>query len=123
MAKSFYFVEYQSLLIFLIVTFFIAAGFVLISYLSASQIGGTEKLSAYECGFEPFEDARNSFNIQFYIIAILFIVFDIELVLLLPWSVTFFFSGAFVFWIVIDFIIELLVGYYYIFKRTILSFN
>lgn len=57
---------------------------VLFSYLLAIQTPETEKLSSYECGFEPYEDARNSFDVKFYLIAILFIVFDIETMFLLP---------------------------------------
>ena len=102
--KNLYFLEYQSLLYFLVVALIISLALVTLSYLSAAQIGGTEKLSAYECGFEPFEDARNTFNIHFYIIAILFIIFDIEVVLLFPWAVSSAFSGISSFWIVIDFI-------------------
>jgi NADH-quinone oxidoreductase subunit A len=89
----------------------------MVSYLFASQIGGIEKLSTYECGFEPFEDARNTFDIKFYIIAMLFIIFDIEVAYLFPWAVSFFHIGPFGFWISIDFFIELVVGYIYVYKK------
>jgi NADH-quinone oxidoreductase subunit A len=80
-----------------------------------------EKLLTYECGFEPFEDARNTFDIKFYIIAILFIIFDIEVAFLFPWSVAFNYTGSFGFWIVMDFIVELVIGYVYIWKKGALD--
>ena len=85
------------------------------------KTGGTEKLSAYECGFEPFEDARNTFDIKFYIFAILFIIFDIEVLFLLPWTVVSLYSSSFSFWVVVDFIIELVIGYIYIWKKGCLD--
>lgn len=115
--NSLFFLEYFSLLVFLIGSLLMAFVLVIISYLFASQIGGTEKLSTYECGFEPFEDARNTFDIKFYLIAILFLIFDIEVVFLFPWSVTLNYLGSFGFWIGIDFIIELLIGYIYVWKK------
>jgi NADH-quinone oxidoreductase subunit A len=112
-----FFLEYNTIAIFLIVSLIIAFTLVGISYLFAGQVGGTEKLSTYECGFEPFEDARNTFDIKFYIIAILFIIFDIEVAFLFPWAVALGYIGPFGFWIVIDFIIELVIGYIYIWKK------
>jgi len=120
-SNSLYFLEYRSILLYLIICLAIALVFVLISYLFAAQIGGTEKLSTYECGFEPFEDARNTFDIRFYLIAILFIIFDIEVVFLFPWSVNFFYVGSFGFWVVMDFILELIIGYVYIWKKGALD--
>jgi NADH-quinone oxidoreductase subunit A len=119
--NALFFLEYNSVLIYLIVSLAIAFVLVIISYLFASQVGGTEKLSMYECGFEPFEDARNTFDIKFYIIAILFIIFDIEVAFLFPWSVAFDYTGSLGFWVVIDFIIELVIGYVYIWKKGALD--
>ena len=84
------------------------------SYFLAIQNSETEKLSSYECGFEPYEDARNIFDVKFYIVAILFIIFDIETMFLLPWSVSLSQLGILGFWSMIDFIIELGVGFIYI---------
>lgn len=80
-------VEYFSVFIFLLIS--VALSFIIffLSYFLATQIGGTEKLSAYECGFEPFEDARNTFDVRFYIVAILFIIFDLEVTFLFPWAI------------------------------------
>jgi NADH-quinone oxidoreductase subunit A len=119
--NALFFLEYNSILIYLITSLAIAFVLVIISYLFAAQTGGTEKLSTYECGFEPFEDARNTFDIKFYIIAILFIIFDIEVAFLFPWSIAFDYTGSFGFWVVIDFIIELVIGYVYIWKKGALD--
>ena len=75
--------------IFLIFSFFLSSLILFLSYSIAIQNPETEKLSSYECGFEPYEDARQNFDIKFYLIAILFLIFDIETIFLIPWSVTF----------------------------------
>ena len=62
--------------------------YIFLSFFVANQIGGTENLSAYECGFEPFEDARNTFDVRFYVIALMFIIFDLEVTFIVPWAVT-----------------------------------
>jgi NADH-quinone oxidoreductase subunit A len=115
--NALFFLEYNIILIYLTIALLFALAFVVISYLFAVQVGGTEKLSAYECGFEPFEDARNTFNISTIIFAIMFIVFDIEALYLLPWTVMLPYIGSFGFWIVIDFFIELIIGYFYVWKK------
>lgn len=122
MFNKLFLLEYSAIFIFLGISLLISFALVLLSYLLSERVGGTEKLSTYECGFEPFEDARNSFNVSFYLIAILFIVFDIEVVLLYPWAVSFFLSENFTFWIAIDFIVELVVGYYYVVNKNSLLF-
>lgn len=73
----------------------------------------TEKVSAYECGFDPYEDARNVFDIRFYLVAILFIIFDLEAVYFFPWCVSLSFLNYDSFWGMIDFILELAVGLMY----------
>lgn len=72
-----------------------------------------EKVSAYECGFEPFQDARNKVDIRFYIVAILFIIFDIEVVFLMPWLINFVYLGTQTFWLMVLFIGILAVGFAY----------
>ena len=84
-----------------------------LSYLIAIQNPDSEKISAYECGFEPFEDARNKFDVRFYIIAILFIIFDIEVVYLFPWSVSLYATGFPGFWAMLFFLIILALGFLY----------
>jgi NADH-quinone oxidoreductase subunit A len=76
--------NYSILLICIVIALAISGIVLGLSYLLAIQAPDTEKLSAYECGFEPFEDARNKFDVRFYIVAILFIIFDLEVAVLFP---------------------------------------
>lgn len=76
--------EYFYLLIFILISFLLSIIVFILSYILASQSYDSEKLSAYECGFQPFEDARNKFDIKFYLVAILFIIFDLEVSYLFP---------------------------------------
>lgn len=76
--------EYLNLFIFAIISIILAIVFVLVSYILAPKKPYTEKASAYECGFEPFDDSRTAFDIQFYIIAILFLLFDLEIAFIFP---------------------------------------
>lgn len=80
--------EYLMLFIFLIFVIFLTVLIIGVSYVVARQIPESEKLSAYECGFEPYEDTRHTFDIRFCVIAILFIIFDIEIMFLIPWCVS-----------------------------------
>ena len=84
------------------------------SYVLSVQNPDTEKLSSYECGFEPYEDARNIFDVKFYIVAILFILFDIEAMFLLPWCLSLSQLSTLGFWSMIDFVLELGVGFIYV---------
>lgn len=106
--------EYVSILIYLVIAIALSLIIVGLSYLLAVQNPETEKLSTYECGFEPYEDARHRFDVKFYLIAILFIVFDIETMFLLPWSVSVSQLNLLGFWSMVDFIIELGIGFIYI---------
>jgi NADH-quinone oxidoreductase subunit A len=112
--KSLLHVEYVAILVFLLIAILLAFVIVILSYLLAVQNPETEKLSPYECGFEPYEDARNTFEIKFYVVAILFIIFDIETMFLLPWSVSLSQLSNLGFWSMIDFIIELGIGFIYV---------
>ena len=80
--------EYLSILIFIGVAIGLAAVIVLASFLVARQKPDSEKLSPYECGFEPFADARSKFDVRFYLVSILFIIFDLEVAFLFPWAVS-----------------------------------
>jgi NADH-quinone oxidoreductase subunit A len=113
--------NYIFLLVFFILSLLLALIFFLASYLMARQSGGVEKLSAYECGFEPFDDARTHFDVKFYLIALLFLLFDIEVLFLFPWSVSLSCLGFFGYWLMIEFIIELTLGYIYAWKIGVLD--
>jgi NADH-quinone oxidoreductase subunit A len=106
--------EYLMILIFLIISILLSLVIVGLSYLLSIQNPEPEKLSTYECGFEPYEDSRHKFDIKFYLVAILFIIFDIETMFLLPWSVSLSQLNLLGFWSMIDFIIELGVGFIYV---------
>lgn len=86
------------------------------SYSLAVQKPDSEKLSAYECGFDPYEDARNAFDVRFYVVAILFIVFDLEALFFFPWIVSVAHLKSIGFWVMIDFLMELLIGFVYAWK-------
>ncbi len=77
--------EYLSIFILIVVSFLLSCVVLGLSYFLAKQQSDPEKVSSYECGFEPFDDARNTFDIRFYLVAILFIVFDLEISFLFPW--------------------------------------
>jgi NADH-quinone oxidoreductase subunit A len=87
-----------------------------LSFLLALYNPDTEKLSSYECGFDPYEDARNTFDVRFYLVAILFIIFDLEAVFFFPWAVSLSHLTSWGFWTMIDFIIELGLGFLYAWK-------
>lgn len=106
--------EYLILLIFLIFAIFLTVLIIGASYLLAKQNPDAEKLSAYECGFEPYEDTRHVFDIKFCVIAILFIIFDIEIMFLIPWCVSVAKLNLLGFWSMIDFLIELGIGFFYV---------
>ena len=112
----------QYLVIFLFIIFSIVLGLIILglSYFIAIQTPDSEKVSAYECGFEPFEDARNKFDVRFYIVAILFIIFDIEVVYLFPWSVSLYATNFCGFWAMMAFLIILIIGFVYeVFKGAL----
>src|SRR6478672_2729254 len=106
--------EYLSIFIFICVGIFLSFLLIFLSYFFVTQSPETEKLSTYECGFEPYEDARNKFSIRFYIIAILFILFDIEIIFLLPWCVSISQLNLLGFWSMIEFLFELGIGFIYV---------
>ena len=106
--------EYFILLVFLIFAIVLTVLIIGASYFLAKQNPETEKLSAYECGFEPYEDTRHTFDIRFCVIAILFIIFDIEIMFLIPWSVSIAKLDLLGFWSMIDFLFELGVGFFYV---------
>ena len=115
--------EYLSIFIYLCFAIFLALLIVLLSYILVTQSPETEKLSTYECGFEPYEDSRHQFEIKFYLIAILFIVFDIEAVYLYPWCISLSQLNMTGFWSMIDFVIELGVGFIYIWSVGALNWE
>ena len=111
---SFFSEESLPILIYIIISLIISIIIIISSYFLVIQNPETEKLSPYECGFDPFEDARLPFDIKFYLVALIFIIFDIETLFLIPWVVSLSKLDIIGFWAMIDFFIELIVGYLYI---------
>ena len=106
--------EYLILLIFLSFAIILTIIIIAASYFLVKQKPEVEKLSAYECGFEPYEDSRHTFQVRFCVIAILFIIFDIEIMFLIPWCVSIAKLDLLGFWSMIDFLIELGIGFFYV---------
>ena len=94
-----------------------------LSYILASQKSDTEKVSAYECGFDPFDDARSTFDVRFYLVAILFIIFDLEVAFLFPWAVVFGDIGFFGFFSMMFFLAILTIGFIYEWKKGALEWD
>jgi len=115
--------EYFYLLIYVLLSLFISIIVFLLSYILAVQISDSEKLSPYECGFQPFEDARNKFDIKFYLVAILFIIFDLEVSYLFPWSTCLKNIGHLGFWWMFAFLILLTVGFFYEWMKGALNWD
>lgn len=116
-------VEYLPVFILILFAIFLSVLILVLSYVLSVQNPETEKLSSYECGFEPYEDARHKFSVNFYIVAILFIVFDIEAMYLFPWSVSLSNLDISGFWAMIDFVIELGVGFIYVIYMNALDWE
>lgn len=106
--------EYFILLLFLLLAIILTIAIIGASYFLTKQNPELEKLSAYECGFEPYEDSRHGFDIKFCVIAILFIIFDIEIMFLIPWCISISKLDLLSFWAMIDFLIELGIGFCYV---------
>lgn len=106
--------EYLYISIYLFIASILAFTILAFSYLLALQNPETEKMSAYECGFEPYEDARLKFDVAFYIPAMLLIIFDIEIMFLIPWSVSLSTINSVGYWIMVDFVFELSIGFAYV---------
>jgi NADH-quinone oxidoreductase subunit A len=109
--------EYLPILVFLGIAIALAVLMVMASYIVARQRPDSEKDSAYECGFEAFDDARGRFDVRFYLVAILFIIFDLEVAFLFPWAVALGEIGVFGFWSMVIFLGILTIGFIYEWKK------
>jgi NADH-quinone oxidoreductase subunit A len=115
--------DWFPILIFLAIAGGIATAMVVGSFLLARQRPDGEKLSPYECGFEPFEDARIRFDVRYYLVAILFIIFDLEVAFLFPWAVSLGDVGMFGFWSMVVFLAILTVGFIYEWRKGALEWE
>ncbi len=116
-------INYFYFIYFIFITFLIVTLLFFISYFLMQRNIDIEKMSAYECGFDPFEESLGRFDIKFYIVAILFLIFDLEIVFLFPWAVMFYSLGLFGFWVVLFFIFVLFVGFAYEWQKKALDWH
>ena len=115
--------NYLPILVFLVLGIIFGAVPVAISMLAAPNRPDKEKLSAYECGFEAFDDSRMKFDVRFYLVAILFIIFDLEIAFLFPWAVVLNDLGWFGYWSMVIFLLILVIGFIYEWKKGALEWE
>ena len=115
--------EYLPILLFLGVAIAIACAAVGASLIVGKQNPDSEKLSAYECGFDAFDDARSKFDVRYYLVAILFIIFDLEVAFLFPWAVSLSEIGMLGFWSMVIFLGILTIGFIYEWKKGALEWE
>ena len=115
--------DYLSIIIFLFVALGLSIGFIILNFLFSPKNPDPEKLSAYECGFEAFGDSRMEFDVRFYLVAILFIIFDLEIAFLFPWAISLGNLGTLGFWSMIIFLFVLTIGFAYEWKKGALDWD
>jgi len=115
--------EYLPLVVFIGVSLAIGLALLVAPFIVAYRQPDPEKLSAYECGFNAFDDARMKFDVRYYLIAIIFIIFDLEVAFLFPWAITFGQLGVFGFWSMMVFLAVLTVGFIYEWKKGALEWD
>ena len=115
--------EYAIVLLFLLLSSILGVVLYGLCYLMGSQVSDVEKNSAYECGYDPFDDARSKVDVRFYLVAILFIIFDLEVTFLFPWALTLGKLTQFGFWTMMVFLIILTIGFIYEWKKGALEWE
>ena len=115
--------EYFPILVFLFVASGLSVMMVVASLIVGKRNPDPEKLAAYECGFDAFDDARSKFDVRFYLVAILFIIFDLEIAFLFPWAVTLGDIGLLGFWSMVSFLVILTIGFIYEWNKGALEWE
>ncbi len=115
--------EYLSIIIFLAMALILSIGFIFVNFVFSPHKPDPEKLSTYECGFEPFNDSRMEFDVRFYLVAILFIIFDLEIAFLFPWAISLGNIGLFGFTSMMIFLFILTIGFIYEWKKGALDWE
>ena len=115
--------DYLPLVVFIAVALAIGLALLIAPFIVAYKQPDPEKLSAYECGFNAFDDARMKFDVRFYLVSLLFIIFDLEVAFLFPWAVSFGKLGAAGFWSMLVFLAVLTVGFAYEWKKGALEWD
>jgi len=118
-----FFRNYFAIFCFLFFSIILSTIIFFLSFFLSAKLDDVEKLTAYECGFNPFSDSRTEFDIKFYIVAILFIIFDLEVSFLFPWALTLNKITFFGFWSMVLFLIILTVGFIYEWKKGALEWE
>ena len=116
-------IEYVGVFIYFIIALALASIISVLSFVFATRKPDPEKISAYECGFDPFDDARSRFDIQFYVVSILFIIFDLEVTFLFPWALTLNKVSFFGFWSMMAFLLVLTIGFVYEWRKGALDWS
>jgi len=115
--------NYLPLVIFIGVSAALGLVLLIVPFIVAYQRPDPEKLSAYECGFNAFDDARMKFDVRFYLVSILFIIFDLEVAFLFPWAISFKEVGVFGFFSMMIFLAVLTIGFVYEWKKGALEWD
>jgi len=115
--------DYLSIIIFLFVALSLSIGFIVLNFIFSPKNPDPEKLSAYECGFEAFGDSRMKFDVRFFLVAILFIIFDLEIAFLFPWAISLGNLGPLGFWSMMVFLLILTIGFIYEWKKGALDWD
>ena len=115
--------DYLSIILFLIIALGLSVAFIVINFILSPKKPDPEKLSAYECGFEPFNDSRMEFDVRFYLVAILFIIFDLEIAFLFPWAISLGNIGLLGFVSMMIFLFILTIGFIYEWKKGALDWE
>jgi NADH-quinone oxidoreductase subunit A len=123
MASAAFLQEYFPIILFLAMAFGLSCLMIAASLIAGKQRPDKDKLAAYECGFDAFADARSKFDVRFYLVAILFIIFDLEVAFLFPWAVTLGKIGLVGFWSMVTFLGVLTVGFIYEWKKGALEWE
>lgn len=115
--------NYLPIVVFLGLAAGLSLVMVVASWLAGKKRPYAEKLSAYECGFEAFDDARDKFDVRFYLVSILFVIFDLEVAFIFPWAVSLGKIGVFGFWSMVTFLVVLTIGFIYEWKKGALEWE
>ena len=115
--------DYLTIILFLIIALGLSVAFIVANFVFSPRNPDPEKLSAYECGFEPFEDSRMEFDVRFYLVAILFIIFDLEIAFLFPWAISLGKIGLLGFFSMMIFLFILTIGFIYEWKKGALDWE
>tara|TARA_B100000795_G_C22711006_1_gene403530 strand:- start:648 stop:1016 length:369 start_codon:yes stop_codon:yes gene_type:complete len=115
--------DYLPIILFLVIALGLSTAFIVLNFILSPKNPDPEKLSAYECGFEPFDDSRMEFDVRFYLVAILFIIFDLEIAFLFPWAISLGNIGVIGFFSMMIFLFILTIGFIYEWKKGALDWE